>query len=48
MKRRVAEKPEESTLRAYTGLLRHGNAEKLTDEVENMYWMFGKKQENAE
>ena len=39
MFRRFLEKPTEQVFSSYSGLLHHGNARILTDELANNYWM---------
>ncbi len=40
MFRRLTEKSTKQVFSSYSGLLRHGNAQTLSDELINVYWMF--------
>ncbi len=44
MFRRITEKPTEQVVSSYAGLLHHGDAEGITHELKNRYWMFSEKE----
>ncbi|OGY37561.1 MAG: hypothetical protein A3E36_04840 [Candidatus Andersenbacteria bacterium RIFCSPHIGHO2_12_FULL_45_11b] len=43
MQKQIAENPKEETVQSYLGLLRHGNTERLTKDVLNLYGLFREK-----
>lgn len=39
MMRRIREHPTDETLQSYLGLLKHGSAQQLSEELKNQYWL---------